>query len=178
MSGKDNEPTLHGTEQDGERNSAPGTMLVSVLLLIAGLLLTSALLLDSGLARKGQTGKNRTGFSQTLEKAKGLLASAKAKSATRAPSPGPQAKTSKTGKKGILGFSFREKKKSDVHWPHLKLSGFGKAAAGETGFAIINGKRIDEGSGINGATVVKVLDQGVELEYQGATKILAMEATR
>jgi len=177
VSGKNNGSTHQGTDRNTERNSAPGTMLVSILLLIAGLLLTSALLLDRGFAHKGQTGKLGADFSQTLENAKGLFAVAKAKSAARTPAPTPQATTSEPGKKGILGFSFKEKKKEkrDVHWPRLKLSGFGKAAAGETGFAIINGKRIDVGDATGGATVVEVFDQGVELEFQGATKILTME---
>jgi hypothetical protein len=174
--GKSNDSPPHGTGQDAERKSAPGAMLVSILLLIAVLLLTSALLLDSASARQGRTGKTGAGFSQALEKAKGLFAEAKSKTVAPSPSPSPQTKSSTPEKKGILGLSFGgKKKKGNVHWPRLKLSGFGKAAAGETGFAIINGKRVNVGDAASGATVVEVSDRGVELEYQGATRILTME---
>jgi len=172
VDGKDNDPPPRESDRNAESKSSPGTMFVSILLLIASLLLTSVLLLDSGFDRKGRPEKSAFGFPLPLEKAKGLFSAEKAESTATA-SPTLQGKTSK--KKGLLGFSFKEKKKDNVHWPRLKLTGFGKAAAGETGFAIINGKRVDVGDVANGAIVVGILDQGVELEYQGATKILTME---
>jgi hypothetical protein len=160
-----------------EHNAEQSTMLISTLLLIAGLLLTSILLLDTGLAHKNFPNQKNIKLSQTLEKATGMLTYAKTKLATPPPLPSSQANTSGTKGDGILGFTFKEKNKdkNGVRWPRLKLSGFGKAAEGETGFAIINKNRINVGDTTSGATLVKILDQGVELEYKGATRILTME---
>lgn len=179
MSEKNNSSThLHENHLDGKRNAAPGAMLVSILLLIGGLLLTSALLLDSGLANKESPFPSKhIIFSQTLKKTEEIIAYAKTKSANRAPIPSSQASTFEIKGKNILNFSFKEKDGNGVRWPRLKLSGFGKATANKTDFAIINGNRIKIGDSIRGATLIKIVDQGVELEYQGATKILTIETT-
>ena len=147
MSEENNDSALHENKQVPERGAAPGTMLVSILLLIAGLLLTSALLIDRTLARNGG------GLAPSLAKAKKSFSVEKSSPAATAPSPAPQAETSKPGEKGWFGFSLGKKKKeSKVRWPRLKLSGLGKPASGETGFAIINGEQVDEGAEIDGAT--------------------------
>lgn len=60
--------------------------------------------------------------------------------------------------------------KKVVPWPVLKLSGV--VGRDTQGSAIINGNIIPIGQTIEGVKVVKIIGGGVEVEYQGETKIL------
>lgn len=60
--------------------------------------------------------------------------------------------------------------KKMVPWPVLKLSGV--VGKGTRGSAIINGNIVLIGQTIDGVKVVKIIEGGVEVEYQGETKFL------
>ncbi len=167
-----NEPTLHEDDPGTERKPAPGVMLISILLLIVGFLLASAMLLHYGMEGNGETGNPIPGLAQTLEKAKSMVAATKTDPETPAPAKVPEvaAKPKESGIKGLF-----PAKSGNVRWPRLELAGFGIPAAGETGFAIINGKHVVVGGEIKGATLVEILGHGVLLEYKGETKTLSIE---
>ncbi len=166
-----NEPSIHENDTETERSPSTGVMLVSILLLIAGFLLASAMLIHYGTKGKAENGYPMPGLSQTLERAKGRIASAKTDAETPAPDK-PQATATKPKKTGTKGFFH-----GGVRWPRLKLTGFGIPADGEIGFAIINGKYVVDGEKANGVTVVEIFEHGVRVEYKGETKTLSVDLT-
>ncbi len=174
-----NEPSIQEEDAGAERTPSTGVMLVSILLLIAGFLLASAMLIHYGLEGKPQKGCSRPGFAQTLEKVKGMVASAKPDAGTPPPEQ-PRATVSKpkdTGTKDAGTKGFFRGSRGGVRWPRLELTGFGIPADGEIGFAIINGKYVVEGGEANGTTVVEIFEHGVRVEYKGETKTLAIDLT-
>lgn len=64
---------------------------------------------------------------------------------------------------------------SNVRWPPLTLSGFGRGSGNREGFAIINGEQVLVGSIVKGVTIVEILEHGVFVEYLGETKTLTVD---
>lgn len=177
MTESNTEPAIR--KNDAETAASPGAMFTTILLLIGGLLLTSSMLIHYGMRTTDENGESISRLIHLLETAKrksgGILQGSK----TNGSKPFPADTSSKTQDtvEKPSGFSFRNlfEKGGKERWPRLKLDGFGQPSKGKVGFAIINGKQIVEGGTIKGATVVKILDQGVLVEYKGETKTLIIE---
>ena len=174
-----NDPPIPETDQEAPEQNSPWIMLTSMLLLIAGLILTSAMLIHYAPEHSsGEQDGPRSEWSQLLEKGKTLADQAQAKKIENKTSTASVEKTKpgKTEATGIKRFFTRDN--SDIRWPKLKLTGFGKSADGEGGFGIINEKHILKGQEISGAKLVEIRAHGVVLEYKGERKVLAGDPTR
>ncbi|MEN7972992.1 MAG: hypothetical protein ABFR47_04065 [Verrucomicrobiota bacterium] len=75
----------------------------------------------------------------------------------------------------LINKFFPKKGNGKIHWPKLEISGLGFPSENKAGYAIINGKLVVEGHAIKDATLVKILEHGVLIEYKGETKTLAVE---
>lgn len=161
--------------------ASTGLMFTTILLLISGLLLTSAMFLHYGFASTTESGESRSGLTHAWSMVKNSFAntpSIPAKTPTLpSPSPAPQLGVADQSSGFNLKNLFSKKSSSPVHWPRLKLDGFGRPSDGEVGFAIINGKHIAEGGTVSGATLVEIREHGVVVEYKGETKTLIVEMT-
>ena len=158
---------------------SPGVMVVSMLLLISGLILSSAMLMHYAMDGKEGTDKEFTfDFAKLMEKGKEFSAKAQTARKQASTENAPPAAMDSTSGDSIFRKFFSRGEGGTVRWPKLKLTGFGTPSSGEAGFAIINGKYIVVGSTVNGATLVKILDYGVLLEYKGERKTIAVEVTR
>lgn len=158
---------------------SPWVMVVSMLLLISGLILSSAMLMHYAMDGQEGTDKESTfDFAKLMGKGKEFSAKAQTaeKQAATENEP-PAAMDSKSGDSVFKKF-FSRGGGGTVRWPKLKLTGFGIPSGGEVGFAIINGKQVVVGGTVNGATLVKILEYGVLLEYKGETKTIIVEVTR
>ena len=170
-----NEPTFQEDDPGTERKTAPGVMLISILLLIGGFLLASAMLIHYGTEGRDKTGNPRPGFSQNLEKVKSMVAGAETNPEN--PAPAQPLETASKPKEADSKKSFFSKQSGKVRWPRLKLAGFGLPAEGEDGFgfAIINGKHVTVGNTVSGVKLAEILEHGVRVEYKGESKTLSME---
>ncbi len=168
-------------ENDAEATSSPGVMLTTILLLIGGLLLTSSMLIHYGMGTTDENGESTSGLTHLLEMAKGKPTGSPMDSEANGSATLPPASPAKAqdAVDKSSGFSLRNlfAGGGNVRWPRLKLTGFGQPSRGKVGFAIINGKHTIEGGTIKGVTLVKILDQGVQVEYKGETKTLIIEMT-
>jgi len=62
------------------------------------------------------------------------------------------------------------------HWPRLKLAGFGKSEEESGNFAIINGKKIHLGQYVAGKVkLVEIRDHDVIVEFKNERRILTIE---
>ena len=178
---KPNKESVIRENDTEDTSSPPGVMFTTILLLIIGLLLTSSMLIHYGMGTTDEKGKSTSGLAHLLERVKrnptGNSMEPKTNGSETLPADS-STPTQDTADKPS-GFSLRNlfAKDGNVRWPRLKLSGFGQPSKGKVGFAIINGKHILEGNTIKDVTVVKVLDQGVQVEYKGETKTLTIEMT-
>lgn len=183
MTELNNEPAIHENDNEELSPKKPRVMFITILLLISGLLLTSTMLIHYGLAGTDKNGEPISGLTHVMA----ILKSNPAPKQTDSKALDPkqeihQAEPSTHAQKTTstpAGFSFKDlfsrSGNGNVHWPRLKLAGFGLPAEGEEGFAIINGKHVAEGSTINDVVLVEILKQGVVVEYKGETKILIVE---
>lgn len=169
-----NDPPTQEDDKELQEHLSPWMMLTSMLLLIAGLGLSSAMLVHYALERGGIEDAPRFGISHLLEKGKALSALPKATDAgngtletsTEEPVAAPGVKRFFSGGSG------------SVRWPRLKITGFGKSADGEGGFAIINGNHVLVGQTGSKVKLVEIQTHGVVLEYKGEQKILAVNPTQ
>ncbi|MEI6891703.1 MAG: hypothetical protein V5783_05975 [Pontiella sp.] len=69
---------------------------------------------------------------------------------------------------------FLKDRKAKVHWPKLKLTGFGILSDGNNGFAMINGKQYQVGQYIDDVLLLAVRTDDVLVELSGETKVLSM----
>lgn len=183
MSELSNEPSIpeEPLELGEEQAASQGTMLVTMLLLIAGFLLSSAMLLHYGF-KAAPSEDGRPGFDLAAFKAKKQAFTEQLKKAEK-PEPAEARQTTETQvataeeKKpepsgGIKLFGSKGDK---VRWPKLKLTGFGSSSEGSGGFAIINDKQYHPGQVIDGkAKVVEIRSQDVVVEYMGETRTLTV----
>jgi len=174
-----NEPEI--TDDPLEMESGPpaqGTMVVTLLLLIAGFLLSSAMLFHYGLKRVAGDGAAEfnlaawaTQFASPTDQPKKPQAPIK----EPAPTQNTVAENAKESGGGGIGKLFGGQ--SDrVKWPKLKLTGFGSSTDGQGGFAIINAKQYHPGQMIDEkVTVVEIRSQDVVVEYGGETRTLTVD---
>jgi len=159
-------------------SSSPWVMVISMLLLISGLILSSAMLMHYAMDGKEGTAMESTfDFARLMEKGKGFPAKAQATREQTAIENEPPTATDSKPVDSFFKKFFSGRGNGTVRWPKLKLAGFGTPSGGEVGFAIINGKHIVVGGTVNGATLVKILEYGVLLEYKGETKTIIVEVT-
>ena len=142
-----------------ENETAPGTMPVTILLLIGGLLLTSAMMVNYTLSTNGTATFNTSALT---EKWKAKLPS----------------------KENIIKASTslrKTKKPPPVQWPELTLTGFGTGLGGKDGFAFINGESVVPDQQIDIAQeqvkIIRIEKQGVLVEYKGEMKLLTVKQT-
>lgn len=162
-------------------SSSPWVMLITMLLLISGLILSSAILVHYAMdGKEGADGKSIVDFSRLfLGEGKELSAESQAaeKQAETATQPSDQA-ASNPSDSSFFRFFSGKKDDGTVHWPKLKVSGFGKSTDTEAGFAIINGKHVLVNSSIGEVKLVEIRAQGALVEYKGEQKVLTVESVR
>lgn len=179
------ESTIPENDNESLSPAKPGIMFITILLLISGLLLASTMLIHYGLAGTDENGEPISGLTHVIAMLKSKPAPKQTDSGALAPkqeirSAESSTNTQETGS-APAGFSlkglFSKNGSGTVHWPRLKLDGFGLPAKGEEGFAIINGKHVGKGGTINDVVLIEILAQGVVVEYKGETKTLIVEMT-
>ncbi|MEN8255462.1 MAG: hypothetical protein ABFR33_08330 [Verrucomicrobiota bacterium] len=116
-------------------------------------------------------------FTKLMEKGKDFSAKAQADKKQAATENEPPAATDSKPADSIFK-KFFSRGDGAVRWPKLKLTGFGTPSGNDSGFAIINGKHVVVGGTVNGATLVRILEYGVLLEYKGERKVVIVEVTR
>jgi hypothetical protein len=167
-----NHPEIKEEIYDGQEASSPWSVLVTMLLLIAGLLLTSILMINHLGKVKSESGESPFVFSELIAQAKEMAAwipppQAEQPDGTEAPQTSPLDNL----KKMATSAGSSDK----VRWPRLKLSGFGTSTDGLDNFAIINGEQVRPGQIVDKVTVLEVRSRDVLVEYKGEQKILTMD---
>ena len=173
-----NEPAITESEHEQPEKTSPATMLISMILLIAGLLLASTMLIQQAQEKSGSAKTTLAGFSAFLQKGKSLSNQAKADVADQSET-GISAEEANADTKSRSRFKqFFQKTNHSVRWPKLKLTGFGTSSDGGSGFAIINEKHIIVGQQISKATLIEIGAQSVVVEYKGEQKTLTVDPSR
>jgi len=163
-----NEPISSEPRVKGSARPSTGAMFIIILLLISGLLLTSIMLFQYSVS--GSKGSKLKRNEKTATSKTNTVSVQTSKPVSKEPSS--------TTPKKESGFSFKKLFSDPTRWPQLKLTGFGLPANGTAGFAIINGEHVFEGNSIKGVTLVKVLDSGVQVEFNGKTKVLIIDISK
>lgn len=185
MTELNNEPAIHENDNEDLSPAKPGVMFITILLLISGLLLTSAMLIHYGFTGTNESGESISGLTHVIELLTSKSVPKQTESETSVANQDIRqgevhANEQETGS-APAGFSikdlFSKTGGGTVHWPRLKLDGFGLPAEGEEGFAIINGKHVGKGGTINDVLLVEIFAQGVVVEYKGETKTLIVKMT-
>lgn len=168
MSDLSDTPEIPNKIYESNEAPSPWTMLVTMLLLIAGLLLASALMMNHLSKATAESGEMKFGFSELLEKAKALTAQV-------TPPQTEETVSTQSSPSSPLD-SLKQIVSSDkVRWPRLKLTGFGTSADGLESFAIINGDQVHPGQMIGKVNVVEVRTHAVVVEYMGEQKLLTTD---
>ena len=172
-------PPIPENDNIAQEPSSPWVMLISMLLLISLLVLSSAMLVHYAMDGKEGTIKESVfKFAKLMEKGAEPSARPEQIEEQKKTENGKVASVASKPSDSAIKRFFSVRGNGTVRWPKLKLSGFGIPSNGEVGFAIINGKHVVAGSTVNGATLVKILEHGVLVEYKGETKTLIVEMTR
>ncbi len=168
MSNTDNTFPSPEDQLDDAESRPSGTMLVTLVLLIAGLLLSSFMMLHYGFKAGGKKATLPSlNFSELKPYQHELNQSSLQESVAQEDSSTEQ----DSGGISQLLASRSEK----VRWPRLRVTGFGRSSDG-TGFAIINGKQVFLGELVDGkAKLIEVRSHDVVVEYMGETRILSDE---
>ena len=169
MSDLSTPPEIQDEIYDGQGAPSPGTMLVTMLLLIAGLLLTSVLMMNYLNKTKAESGEEGFGFSELLAKAKALTV--QVPPAQTMETEPAQSSPLENLKQMVSNTSSSDK----VRWPRLKLTGFGTSTDGLESFAIINGEQVHPGQTVGKVNVVEVRAHDVVVEYKGEQKLLTTD---
>ena len=158
-----------------EKNSHPGVMLVTMLLLTAALGLTGTMMLDYAKSR-GAFARTDDGTSETeISPAASLLKSFEKSTAQEAEQETAVEETDNGSPISDL-FGNRD---GTVRWPKLELTGFGVSPNGNDSFAIINEHLYHPGQKINGKVMlVEIQSHAVKVEYQGETRMLTVDTQR
>ena len=176
MSDLSTPPEIQDETNDGREAPSPWTMLITMLLMIAGLLLASIMMMNHVNKTKGESGGKGLGFSGLAEKAKSLTVRVPPQKtvesvATPSPQPTPQSSSIEKLKKMVSSAASSDK----VRWPRLKLTGFGTSTDKLESFAIINGEQVHPGQIVDKVHVVEVRAHDVVVEYMGERKTLTMD---
>lgn len=168
MSNLSNTPEIQNEIYDGREAPSPWTMLITMLLLIAGLLLASVMMMNHLTKTQAETGEQGLGFSELVEKAKAMT--------VRVPPPQTEETEPAESPKASPLDNLKQIVSSDkVRWPRLKLTGFGTSADGLESFAIINGDQVHPGQMVGKVKVVEVRTHAVVVEYMGEQKLLTTD---
>lgn len=171
--------TLPPVPENDNSPSSPWVMLITMLLLISGLILSSAMLLYYAVGGKvDATGNPVHDVARPVEEG-GELSSAQADSRQDA-FEDPSSASSPFSLSDYLNKRFISGEDDDgtVHWPKLKVTGFGKSTDTEAGFAIINGKHVLVNTYIGEVKLVEIRTHGAVVEYKGEQKVLTVKAGR
>jgi hypothetical protein len=167
-----NTPEIQEETYDDLATPSPGTMLFTLLLLIAGLLLASALMVNHLQNIKTETGEKGIGFFGLVAKAKAMTV----RVPTQQPVEPVEASTPQASPIENLKNMVSSAGSSDkVRWPRLKLTGFGTSTDGLESFAIINGEQMHPGQIVDKVAVVEVRAHDVVVEYMGERKMLTVD---
>ncbi len=172
MSDLSNTPEIQDEIYDGQEAPSPWTMLITMLLLIAGLLLASVLMMNHANKTQAEPGEKGLGFSQLVAKAKAMTVRTLApqtEEPVAAPTPQPSPLDNLKSMVSSAGSSDK------VRWPRLKLTGFGTSTDGLESFAIINGEQMHPGQIVDKVAVVEVRAYDVVVEYKGERKTLTVD---
>lgn len=144
-----------------------------MILLIGMFILSSALLLKYALEKGGETEEGQVNFAALLTQGKALADELREKGNIGDEQADEQlSDESEPGARKLFGGS------SSVRWPKLKLTGFGRAADGEGGFAIINGDQVLLNNYIDDVKLVEIRAHGAVVEYKGEQKLLTVDHTQ
>ncbi|WP_372808047.1 hypothetical protein [Pontiella sp.] len=166
MSELSNEPSLSLEPMEDEKAAPRGPMIVTMLLLIAGLLMAGAMFLNYGM-KAANAGDDAPGFNLAALKAK---TAAFARGSDTADSAAPEDGSAAPGSR------FFGNRLEKGRWPKLELTSFGSSSAGESDFAIINGKLVRPGQLIaDKVMLVGIEDHGAIVEYMGETRTLYID---
>jgi hypothetical protein len=170
-----NDPPIQEESVKLEDTTSPWTMLITMVLLIAGFIMASVMMLHyipKDAAVDSKVKKESINLSSLMEQGKKYATQLKNPEETE-PAEQPQKATESEEAKLSKLFSSRGDK---VKWPKLKLTGFGTSSEGDGGFAIINGKQIHPGQLIDGkAKLDQIRSNDVVVEYMGETKTLTVD---
>ncbi len=175
MSELSNESPIQEEADNIEKNPSSRTMLVTIVLLIAGFFMAGTMMLHYSSKKVGTGSETKNAafsfsalFSQGKEYAAQLQ---KPKAAT--PITQSAETTEHEEQKPNKLFGKRDVK---VNWPKMKVTGFGSSTSGGGDFAIINGKQILQGQLIDGKVKLsKIRSHDVIVEYKGETKTLSLD---
>lgn len=161
---------------DKPETQSQGTMVFTMLLLIAGFLFASILLMKQTLETRTAEGEPVFQPSKLIDKGKSLIsrpATVNATATTNTPAKQVRKEHSSTLEniKQIVTFQTGDK----VRWPRLKLTGFGKSTDDSEGFAIINGDQVHPGEYIRKVKLLEVRTHDVIVEYKGERKTLTVD---
>ena len=172
------EPAVPESELEHPEKTSPWIMLTSMSLLIAGLLLASATLIHRAQEKTGNSNTAFLDLSEFIKKGQSLSSQAKSKVAEKSEvqTTDTEPKASQARPSGITRFF--SGMNNGIRWPKLKLTGFGKSADGESGFAIINEKYVIEGQKISKVTLIEIGPHSVVVEYKDERKILTVDSAK
>ncbi len=160
-----------GDLTEEEEVHAQWTMLLTILLLIAGFLFASTLLMHQVVQARSPEDKPIFQLFSLIEKGKSFAARAPARE-----TPSEEIReTQSSPLEGIKKIVISQVSSEKVRWPRLRMTGFGKAADGSEGFAIINGELVHPGELAGKVTLVEVRAHDVVVEYKGERKNLTVE---
>lgn len=170
MSDLSNTPELQNKIYDDQEAPSASSMLVTMLLLIAGLLLASVLMMNHVAKTKAESGEAGFGFSELVAKVKAMADQVPPpQTAESAEASDPQPSTLESLKNMVSSGS-----SDKVRWPRLKLTGFGTSTDELESFAIINGDHVHPGQIVDKVTVVEVRAHDVVVEYMGERRTLTV----
>lgn len=164
-----NDPLLAQTDGATGKGTSTSSMLVTMLLLIAGFILCGTMMLHYALKQRAAEGGAEEAWSFSGESFNAMLF---AQRDAGGASPGGQ-------KPAVDAASLAGKllppRNGKVRWPRMELTGFGRGADGTGGFAIINGNQILVGERFGKVTLVDITPQGAVVEYLGERQTLVVD---
>jgi len=167
-------PQIRQDTYDDHDSPSPWTMLITMLLLIAGLLLASLLMINHLSKSRTDSGETGFDFSAMLTRDRSMTAQApQPQSVEPVAEPAPQTSAFDSLKKMVSSAGSSDK----VRWPRLKLTGFGTSTDAAESFAIINGEHVHPGQIVDKVEVVEVRAHDVIVEYMGERKTLTVDVS-
>lgn len=164
-----NDPQLAQTDGATGKGTSTSSMLVTMLLLIAGFILCGTLMLHYAVKQRAAEGGAvaASSFSGAV-----FSAMRDAQRGTGGASPGDHEPAADAS--SLVG-KLLPPQNGKVRWPRMELAGFGRGADGTGGFAIINGKQILVGEHFGKVALVDVNSQGAVVEYMGERQTLVVD---
>jgi len=165
------ETPLPEESDNHEESTSSRSLLVTMVLMIAGFILTGTMMMHYATKRGGGT----AGMKSPVFNIAGLMEKGKAYQAHRKESKAAKPDIQADTQEKSLGKLFSQRREK-VRWPKLNLTGFGSTTDGTGGFAIINGDHVHPGQLIGGKVTLKeVRSFDVIVEYMGEQKTLTVK---